>query len=234
MASKKIKYVIPSTFTLCAMFSAFYAILQSTSGFFELAAYGVICAMVFDGLDGRSARFTNTCTAFGASFDSITDMIAYGVAPAIMIYCWGLNKLGKIGYIVCFIFCACAALRLARFNVLINVSDKKYFRGLSSTLAGGFIVTFILACIQYKINEPYIIFTGLGLTLITALLMVSNFKFYSFKEIHASPKIVAVIILSGLIILTSLTFKYKGLIAFSVITLYIVINIALQPKFNRK
>ena len=139
--------------------------------------------MIFDGLDGRSARLTNTCTPFGASFDSITDMMAYGVAPSIMLYCWGLFSLGKFGYIVCFIFFVFVlALRLARFNVMLAQVDKRYFQGLSSTIAGGFLVSFILLCVQNQWHNSEIILLGSVITTISALLMVSNIKFYSFKR----------------------------------------------------
>lgn len=230
----QLKYAIPSLFTLCAIAASFYSLLQAASGLFNLAAYGVIAAMVFDSLDGRSARFTNTCTAFGASFDSITDMLAYGVAPAIMLYCWGLFRLGRIGYLVCFIFCACTALRLARFNVMQAVVDKRYFQGLSSTMAGGFVVTFILACVQYQIYNTLILWLAVVLSVTAAFLMVSNLKFYSFKEIHAAPKLVAVVILSALLILISLTYRFKGLIAFGVLASYIGVNLILQPWFKTK
>jgi CDP-diacylglycerol--serine O-phosphatidyltransferase len=232
--AKNLKYMLPSFFTVLAMMSAFYAILQAASGFFSHAAYGVIAAMIFDSLDGRTARFTNTCTAFGASLDSIADMMAYGVAPAIMMYCWGLFRLGKIGYLVCFIFCACAGLRLARFNVMIGVVDKRFFQGLSSTIAGGFIVTFLLTCVQHGVYGLHTLYFAAGLTVITALLMVSNVKFYSFKEIHGSPKIIALVLSIILVLLVMLTYKYKGLIVFGLLAGYIGINLLLQPFYKTK
>lgn len=230
----KLKYLIPSTFTLIAMLSAFYAVLQASSGFFSHAAYGVIIAMIFDSLDGRTARMMNTCTAFGASLDSITDMMAYGVAPAIMMYCWGLFRLGKMGYLVCFIFCACAGLRLARFNVMLGITDKRFFQGLSSTIAGGFIVTFILFCVQYGLYHHYVIYGASILTFITALLMVSNLKFYSFKQISGSPKLIGFLFVALLLIVTLLTIKYKGLVVFALLATYIGINLILQPFFRAK
>jgi CDP-diacylglycerol--serine O-phosphatidyltransferase len=232
--AQQLKYAIPSSFTICAMMAAYYAILHAASGVFTQAAYGVIVAMIFDSLDGRSARLTNTCTAFGASFDSLTDMMAYGVAPAIMMYCWGLFRLGKTGYLVCFIFCACAGLRLARFNVMAATSDKRFFHGLSSTMAGGFIVAFILACVQYGIYGNGVIYFASGLTIVTALLMVSNLKFYSFKEIKRSPRLVAVVLTIVLGLLVGLTVKYKGLCVFAVLGMYILINLLLQPLFNSR
>ena len=225
---RKAKYLIPSTFTICAMFTSFYAILQAASGEFIMASYGVIAAMIFDSLDGRSARLTNTCTAFGASFDSIADMMAYGVAPAIMMYCWGLSSLGKIGYLVCFIFCACAGLRLARFNVMIGIVDKKYFQGLSSTIAGGFIISFILTCAQYGWHNHNLITAGAVLTVITALLMVSNIKFFSFKSMGMSPKLTLVLFILFLIVIFALIYQYKGLVLFVVLAAYIVITLILH------
>ncbi len=222
---KKLKYAIPSFFTLCAMLAAFYSVLQSASGSFHAAAYGVIIAMVFDGLDGRSARLTNTCTPFGASFDSITDMMAYGVAPSIMLYCWGLFSLGKFGYIVCFIFCACAGLRLARFNVMLAQVDKRYFQGLSSTIAGGFLVSFILLCIQHHWYSLKIIVLGNIITAISALLMVSNIKFYSFKEVNVSNKFKSFIVASAFVLLLFLIYFFKASAIFSVIALYIIYSV---------
>lgn len=222
---KKLKYAIPSFFTLCAMLAAFYSVLQSASGSFHAAAYGVIIAMVFDGLDGRSARLTNTCTPFGASFDSITDMMAYGVAPSIMLYCWGLFSLGKFGYIVCFIFCACAGLRLARFNVMLAQVDKRYFQGLSSTIAGGFLVSFILLCVQHHWYSLKIIVLGSIITAISALLMVSNIKFYSFKEINVSNKFKSFIVASAFVLLLFLIYFFKASAIFSVIALYIIYSV---------
>lgn len=232
--AKQLKYVVPSLFTVLAMMASFYAILQAASGFFSHATYGVIVAMIFDSLDGRTARFTNTCTAFGASLDSITDMMAYGVAPAIMMYCWGLFRLGKIGYLVCFIFCACAGLRLARFNVMLGVTDKRFFQGLSSTMAGGFIVTFLLTCVQHGLYSLITIYFAAGLITLTGLLMVSNIKFYSFKEIHGSPKIIALVLTVILLLLIVLTYKYKGLIVFGVLAVYILINLILQPFYKSR
>lgn len=234
---KRLKFVVPSFFTLCAMLAAFYYVLQSASGSFHAAAYGVIVAMIFDGLDGRSARLTNTCTPFGASFDSITDMMAYGVAPSIMLYCWGLFSLGKFGYIVCFIFCACAGLRLARFNVMLTQTDKRYFQGLSSTIAGGFLVSFILLCIQHQWHNLETILLGSVITTISALLMVSNIRFYSFKEVNISSKFNLFMVVASVILLSFLIHLFKASAIFSVIALYIVYSINvhfISYFFNRK
>jgi CDP-diacylglycerol--serine O-phosphatidyltransferase len=228
---KRLKYVVPSFFTLCAMLAAFYSVLQSASGSFHAAAYGVIIAMIFDGLDGRSARLTNTCTPFGASFDSITDMMAYGVAPSIMLYCWGLFSLGKFGYIVCFIFCACAGLRLARFNVMLAQVDKRYFQGLSSTIAGGFLVSFILLCVQNQWDTPQMIVLGSIITVVSALLMVSNVKFYSFKEVNVSSKLKLFKVISIVIGLLISIYLFKAVAIFLVIMFYILYSISIHLYF---
>jgi CDP-diacylglycerol--serine O-phosphatidyltransferase len=222
------KYLIPSTFTILAMLASFYAILQAASGGFIAASYGVIAAMVFDSLDGRSARLTNTCTAFGASFDSIADMMAYGVAPAIMMYCWGLFRLGKLGYLVCFIFCACAGLRLARFNVMLAVVDKKYFQGLSSTIAGGFVVSFILGCSQFGWYNQKLVIVAAILTFISALLMVSNIRFFSFKVMGMSKGLTMSLLILFIIAAILLIIFLKGLAVFAVLACYIGIALILH------
>ena len=210
------------------MLAAFFSVLQSASGSFHAATYGVIIAMIFDGLDGRSARLTNTCTPFGASFDSITDMMAYGVAPSIMLYCWGLFSLGKFGYIVCFVFCACAGLRLARFNVMLAQVDKRYFQGLSSTIAGGFLVSFILLCVQNQWDTPQMIVLGSIITIVSALLMVSNVKFCSFKEVNVSSRLKLFTVVGIVIALLISIYLLKAAAICSVITLYITYSISIH------
>lgn len=223
----RIKYIIPSLFTLMAMLFAFYAVLQAFSGNFTAASYGVIAAMIFDSLDGRSARLLDACTPFGASLDSLADMMAYGVAPAIMLYCWGLYALDKTGYLVCFIFCACAGLRLARFNIRKDVVDKKYFQGLSSTIAGGFIVSFILSSVQYQWYSPKVIIFAAGLMVITALLMVSNIKFYSFKAMGISRRVTIILAVLFIILAAFLLIKFKGMAFFIVLGGYILVAVVL-------
>jgi CDP-diacylglycerol--serine O-phosphatidyltransferase len=223
------KYLLPSFFTLAALMAAFFAILQSAVGMFSVAAYAIIVAMIFDSLDGRTARLTNACTAFGASFDSITDMLAYGVAPAIMMYCWGIYRLGRLGLLISFIFCACAGLRLARFNVMNGVIDKRFFQGLSSTMAGGFMVTYVLACVQNGFYSTWTLYFGAMIMILSAFLMVSNFKFYSFKKNYGLSLAVT---LGLLLLLIGLAFKYKGIVVFVVLGLYIILNLLLQPWYR--
>lgn len=230
---KTIRYIIPSVFSLLALLSAYYAVLESINHHLSDACYGVIAAMIFDSLDGRSARFLNSCTKFGASLDSLVDMMAYGVAPAMMTYCWCLYKFGKIGYLLAFIMCACAGLRLARFNIMIDVQDKRFFRGLSSTMAGGFVVSFILTCVQYKWYNALVFNSAALIMLISSLLMVSNIKFYSFKVMPGNKKVSTTILILIILGLLALVPIYKGLVVFAFLATYIGINLLLQPIYNR-
>ena len=136
-------YVLPNLFTLAALFGGFYAIVMAMNGRFELASMGVFCAMVLDSLDGRVARMTNTQSAFGEQMDSLSDMVSFGAAPALIAYVWAPSGLGRWGWIAAFVYCACAALRLARFNVNTAVVDKRYFQGLPSPAAAALVAGFI-------------------------------------------------------------------------------------------
>ena len=136
-------YVLPNLFTLAALFGGFYAIVMAMNGQFDLAATGIFAAMVLDSLDGRVARMTGTQSAFGEQMDSLSDMVSFGAAPALVAYEWALRPLGRWGWIAAFVYCACAALRLARFNVNTSVVDKRYFQGLPSPAAAALVAGFI-------------------------------------------------------------------------------------------
>ena len=136
-------YILPNLFTLAALFGGFYAIVMAMNGRYDLAAVGIFCAMVLDSLDGRVARMTNTQSAFGEQMDSLSDMVSFGAAPALIAYEWALRDLGRWGWFAAFVYCACAALRLARFNVNTGVVDKRYFQGLPSPAAAALVVGFI-------------------------------------------------------------------------------------------
>ena len=136
-------YILPNLFTLAALFGGFYAIVMAMNGRYDLAAVGIFCAMVLDSLDGRVARMTNTQSAFGEQMDSLSDMVSFGAAPALIAYEWALRDLGRWGWFAAFVYCACAALRLARFNVNTGVVDKRYFQGLPSPAAAALLVGFI-------------------------------------------------------------------------------------------
>lgn len=177
-------YLLPSMFTLSSMFCGFYAMIQSISGHFEHAGIAILFSMILDSLDGRVARMTHTSSPFGAELDSLADMVAFGAAPAMIVFNWGLFSLGKLGWLVAFIYCACAGLRLARFNVMIGVIDKRFFQGMPSPSAAALVVGYVYLCAEYQASTGIMIYLGLFVTLLAGLSMVSNVKFYSFKEFH--------------------------------------------------
>ena len=188
-------YLLPNLLTTGALFGGFYAVLSGFSGNFEIAAIAIFVAMVFDGLDGRVARMTNTQSDFGVQYDSLSDMVSFGIAPAIVVYGWGLTGLGKVGIAAAFVYASCAALRLARFNVQSSVNSSKYFIGLPSPAAAALIAGFVWSA--YSLQPSWFIsaFTAL-LTAVAGLLMVSNFKYPSFKQIDLRGRVPFVVILS--------------------------------------
>ncbi len=191
-------YVLPNLFTLAALFGGFYAIVMAMNDRFELAAIGVFCAMVLDSLDGRVARMTNTQSAFGEQMDSLSDMVSFGAAPALIVYAWGLKGLGKLGWIAAFVYCAGAALRLARFNTNIAVVDRRFFQGLPSPAAAALVVGFIWVIDDAgyrQVSEiPVIAWTAFALTLYAGLTMVTNAPFYSFKDVSLKKSVPFVVI----------------------------------------
>ena len=192
-------YVLPNLFTLAALFGGFYAIVMAINGRFDLAAVGVFCAMVLDSLDGRVARMTNTQSAFGEQMDSLSDMVSFGAAPAIISYVWALQGLGRWGWIAAFVYCACAALRLARFNVNTAVVDKRYFQGLPSPAAAALVAGFIWLMTDLGVKGPDVAWPMFALALYSGLTMVTNVPFYSFKDIHMKKSVpFAVIVLIAL------------------------------------
>lgn len=177
-------YVLPNLFTVGALFAGFYSIVQAMNGRWEHAAVAIFIAMVLDGLDGRVARLTHTQSAFGAELDSLSDMVSFGVAPALVMYVFALKGLGKWGWIAAFVHCAGAALRLARFNTQLDVADKRFFQGLPSPSAAALAAGFVWVMVEYEIPGPQVAWLAFALTLFTGLTMVSNLKFYSGKEIN--------------------------------------------------
>jgi CDP-diacylglycerol---serine O-phosphatidyltransferase len=166
------------------MCCGFFAIFASLQHQFILCAYLIFAAMIFDSLDGRVARLTHTSSPFGAELDSLSDMVNFGVAPAIIMYNWNLYHLGKAGQIVVFAYVACAALRLARFNTLVGIVDKRYFYGLPSTAAAPLLVGYVWMCHHFDLHHKFFLIFGVCITLFGAFSMVSGIKFYSFKEFN--------------------------------------------------
>jgi len=198
-------YILPNLFTVAALFGGFYAIVMAMNDRFDSAAIGVFCAMVLDSLDGRVARMTRTQSAFGEQMDSLSDMVSFGAAPALIVYEWALRGLGKAGWIAAFVYCACAALRLARFNTNIGIVDRRFFQGLPSPAAAALVTGFIWVLDDYGFKEAarvdWLAWTAFGVTLYAGLTMVTNVPFYSFKDIsfkRSVPFIVIVAIALGI------------------------------------
>lgn len=178
-------YLLPNLFTTGALFAGFYAVVQAMNGRFEHAAVAIFIAMVLDGLDGRVARMTHTQSAFGAEYDSLSDMVSFGVAPALVIYEFALQGLGKFGWIAAFVYCAGAALRLARFNTQLDVvTDKRFFQGLPSPSAAALIAGFVWVMTEYGVAGSEVRWLAAGIALFAGITMVSNLKYYSGKEIN--------------------------------------------------
>ncbi|KAF1023808.1 MAG: hypothetical protein GAK30_00174 [Paracidovorax wautersii] len=192
-------YVLPNLFTLAALFGGFYAVVMAMNMRYDLATIGVFCAMVLDSLDGRVARLTNTQSAFGEQMDSLADMVSFGAAPALIAYEWALKDLGRWGWIAAFVYCACAALRLARFNVNTGVVDKRFFQGLPSPAAAALVMGFVWLMNEGGISGSEVQWVIFALTLYAGLTMVTNVPFYSFKDVHMKKSVpFAVIVLIAL------------------------------------
>jgi CDP-diacylglycerol--serine O-phosphatidyltransferase len=203
-------YLLPNLFTTGALFAGFYAIIAAMRGDFESAPIAILFALVFDGLDGRVARLTNTSSKFGAEYDSLSDMVSFGVAPALVVFSWALGDLGKFGWSAAFIYVACAALRLARFNTQIDTADKNYFTGLASPAAATIIASIVWVChdlgwVGEALPTELAVVVGL-LTATVGFLMISNFPYYSFKGIDFHRRVpfvvmIAVVVIFGLVTL---------------------------------
>lgn len=200
-------YLLPNLLTTAGLFSGFYAIVSSMNGHFISAAVAIFIAMIFDGLDGRVARMTNTQSEFGAEYDSMADMVSFGIAPGLVAYNWALSSFGKFGWLAAFIYVACAALRLARFNTQVGVADKRYFQGLASPAAAAVIASLVWVGSEYKVNgDDYGFIIGI-ITIVSGLLMVSNFRYNSFKDVNLKGKVnfvfVLLIVLAFVVIASS-------------------------------
>ncbi len=202
---KKGIYLLPNLFTTSALFAGFYAIVQAMNGQYEHAAAAVFVAMVLDGIDGRVARLTHTQSPFGAEYDSLSDMVSFGVAPALVVYVWALKGMGKLGWIAAFIFCASAALRLARFNTQLDVADKRWFQGLPSPSAAAVVAGLVWVCVEFEYKGTDLPWLAWGVTLFAGLSMVSNIPYYSFKEVNmrkSIPFVALLLIILGFALLT--------------------------------
>jgi CDP-diacylglycerol--serine O-phosphatidyltransferase len=211
--SRKGIYLLPNLLTTGALFAGFYAIVSANLGRFESAAIAIFIAMILDGLDGRVARLTGTSSSFGKEYDSLSDVISFGLAPALVMFEWSLQHvvyegwiLQKLGWLAAFFYTAAAALRLARFNSRSAEQDKKYFQGLPSPAAAGVMLGYVWAChdLQYTGAELWVF--SFAITIFSGALMVSNLSFYSFKEFDVRNKIpfVAMLLIVGIFMLASI------------------------------
>jgi CDP-diacylglycerol--serine O-phosphatidyltransferase len=187
-------YVLPNLLTTAALFAGFYATVQAMNGRFEHSAVAIFIAMMLDGLDGRVARMTNTQSAFGAEYDSLSDMVSFGVAPALVVYEWALKGMGKLGWIAAFIYCVGAALRLARFNANVGVTDKRYFQGLPSPAAAALIAGLVWVLLDLGISGEDARWVASLLTAFAGLTMVSNIPYWSGKEINLKKSVPFIVV----------------------------------------
>ncbi len=214
-------YLLPNLFTTACLFGGFYAVLAAMNGQFDKAALAIFVAMVMDGLDGRVARLTNTQTAFGAEYDSLSDMVAFGLAPSLVMYVWALQNLGKFGWLAAFVYTAAAALRLARFNTQVGIADKRYFQGLPSPSAAAIVAGCVWVAVDFGIPGASVAAPAGVLTLVVGLLMVSNLRYHSFKQVDFHGKVpffaVVAVVLAAAVVLTD-----PALILFLIFLLYAV------------
>ncbi len=231
-------YILPNMITTFSLFAGFLAIIWSSSGNFEGAALAILFSALMDGLDGKVARLTNTASEFGVQYDSLADLVAFGVSPALLMWHWHLHAFGRMGIAICFIFVACSALRLARFNVSTVVTNKKFFIGLPTPAAGCSAVSFIYFSAFVPENIAFIIpgFT-LFFMLLLGILMVSRVRYYSFKEYgflraHPFSSMVTVLLLFSLIVAQP---KILGfVVALAYIVAGFVYTFIILPRRNRE
>ncbi|WP_295585739.1 CDP-diacylglycerol--serine O-phosphatidyltransferase [uncultured Lamprocystis sp.] len=214
-------YLLPNLFTTAALFAGFYAVLAATQGRFEASAIAIFAAMLLDGFDGRVARMTHTQTAFGAEYDSLSDMVAFGVAPALVAYHWALGGLGKVGWLAAFVYCAAAALRLARFNTQVGTADKRFFQGLPSPSAAAIVAGGVWIGADQGIDPSYVSWLAAFLTAGAGLLMVSNFRYWSFKQLDVQGRVsfllaVVVMLAIALILIHPPVVLFLGFVGYAV------------------
>jgi CDP-diacylglycerol--serine O-phosphatidyltransferase len=212
-------YLLPNLFTTACLFAGFFAIVAAIGGRFESAAIAIFVAMIMDGLDGRVARLTNTQSAFGAEYDSLADMISFGLAPALVMYVWTLSGLGKLGWLAAFVYTAGTALRLARFNTQVGRADKRYFQGLASPAAAAVMAGLIWIGHDYQLEGRLVAIIAFVVTTLMGVLMVSNVRYRSFKDLDLKGRVpfVAILIVVLVFVLISID---PPQILFTVFSLY--------------
>jgi len=202
-------YLLPNLFTTSALFAGFYSIILAYNESYGAAGIAILVAMILDGFDGRVARMTNTATAFGAEYDSMADMISFGMAPAFLMYTWSLSDLkeadfGQLGLVIAFVYTACCGLRLARFNVAVGTADKRFFQGLACPSAAAILASFVWVMTGLDIVGADVVFLVALLTLFSGIAMVSTFTYYSFKDLGDNRRVPFAMLL-GLLLLFVIT-----------------------------
>ncbi len=195
-------YLLPNILTLGALFAGFYAVIAGMSGNFNEAGWAILIAGVLDGLDGRIARLTRSQSAFGAEFDSLSDMVSFGMAPALIMFSWAFEPLGRVGWAASFFYMACAALRLARFNVQLGAVDKRFFLGLQSPVAAGLITFIPWVGYKYQVEVTALVaYPAAAVMVLAGLLMISNYRYFSFKVLNVKGTVPYIVLLSILALL---------------------------------
>lgn len=204
-------YLLPNLFTTGGLFAGFYAIIAASQGHFTTACVAVFIAAILDGLDGRVARMTGTTSEFGVQYDSLADLVSFGMAPALVMYHWALSTLrfdgttlGKVGWAAAFLYAACAALRLARFNTQVGQVDKRWFIGLASPAAAGLMMAFVWAFSALKFSGEQMRYAALGVTVLAGLLMVSRFRYFSFKAAPRSERVPFLAVVVAVVVFVAL------------------------------
>ena len=226
-------YLLPNLFTTAALFAGFYAIVAAMAGRFEAAAVAIFVAMVLDGIDGRIARLTNTQSAFGAEYDSLSDMVSFGIGPALVIYQWGLVGMGKLGWLAAFFYAAATALRLARFNTQVETADKKYFQGLPCPLAAAVVAGLVWFSTDYGLTGAQMMPAAFAVTIIAGSLMVSNVRYYSFKELDLKGRVPFITILVVVLVFV-LVSSDPPLVLFALSIVYAISGPVLTLVFIRR
>lgn len=221
IAGRRGIYLLPNLFTMGALFAGFYAIISASHQYFSVAAVAIFISMLLDGLDGRVARLTHSQTEFGAQFDSLSDMVCFGVSPAIVLYDWMLSGLGKLGWLVAFVYVACTALRLARFNSQSQNKNKRYFQGLSTTACAGFSAGMIWVGARGELDPKTWGLVIAVITVLLALLKVSTIRYRSFKDFDMRNKVPFIVILA-LVLMFVLISMDPALVLFTVFSLYVL------------
>ncbi len=211
-------YILPNLMTTGNLFCGFFASIQAIQGRFVWAAYAIVVAAIFDQLDGRLARLTRSTSKFGAEYDSLCDLVSFGMAPAIMMFQWALQPFGRIGWVACFLYVACGALRLARFNVQHGIVEKSYFQGLPIPMAAGIIASAVLFFTELDWNPSENWFL-LGLMTLLAFVMVSSFRYRSFKDIDLKERLHFQYLILGVIVFVVVVLKHEVML-FVLFTLY--------------